>query len=267
MTLPATDLGSGVASTHYTLDGSTPTLSSPAYAGQLPLTSTATVQYRSWDNAGNAEALHTQTVSISEPPDTVPPVTTIACNGAACQSAPYYKPVTVALTATDGGGWGVAATYFTTDGSIPTTASTVYTGPFTVHGPTTVTFFSTDLAGNAEQVNTQQIQDQTVVSLTFDDQYEDQWLYEVPLMQAHNMTGTYYVITADTDAGYTCCMSWGQIDTLQAQGNDVGSHTVDHPNLTTLNVQQMTREICNSRQHSAERSLCGSDDRGRRRES
>jgi peptidoglycan/xylan/chitin deacetylase (PgdA/CDA1 family) len=249
VTLPATDLGSGVASTHYTLDGSTPTQSSPSYTGQLPLTSTATVQYRSWDNAGNAEPPHTQTVSISEPPDTTPPVTTIGCNGAACQSGPYYKPVTVTLSATDGaGGWGVAATYFTTDGSIPTTASTVYTGSFTVHGPTTVKFFSTDLAGNTEPVNTQQIEDQTVVSLTFDDQYEDQWLYEVPLMQAHNMTGTYYVITADTDAGYTCCMSWGQIDTLQAQGNDIGSHTVDHPNLTTLNVQQMTREICDSRQ-------------------
>ena len=116
-------------------------------------------------------------------------------------------------------------------------------------GPTTVEFFSTDLAGHAEQVNTQQIQDQTVVSLTFDDQCEDQWLYAWPLMQQYNMTGTFYVITSDTDAGYPCCMSWSQLDTLQADGNDIGSHTIDHPDdLTTMTLAQQTQEICGSRQ-------------------
>jgi peptidoglycan/xylan/chitin deacetylase (PgdA/CDA1 family) len=124
----------------------------------------------------------------------------------------------------------------------------VYTGPFTIHGPITIKFFSTDLVGNVEQVNTQQVTDQTVVSMTFDDQYEDQWLYAAPLMQAHNMTGTYYVITSDSDAGFECCMSWSQLGTLQAQGNDIGSHTIDHPDLTTLSVSDMTSEICGSRQ-------------------
>ncbi len=250
VTLSPADLGSGVASTHYTLDGTTPTQSSPTYTGQFPLTATATVQYRSWDNAGNAEAVHSQAVSIQQAADTTPPVTTISCGGGSCQSAPYYQPVTVTLTATDNpGGWGVAHTYYTTDGSTPTTSSNVYTGPFTIHGPTAVQFFSADLAGNAEQVNTQQVNVNVVVSLTFDDQYENQWLYSVPLMQAHNFTGTYYVITSDSDNGFKCCMSWAQLDTLQAQGNDVGSHTVDHPdNLTTLTTAQMTQEICGSRQ-------------------
>ena len=249
VTLSATDLGSGVASTHYTTDGSTPTQSSPAYTGQFPLTSSATVQYRSWDNAGNAEAVHSQAVSVQQNADTTPPTTTISCNGATCQSGAYDAPVTVTLTATDNpGGFGVDKTYYTTDGSTPTTSSTVYTGPFTIHGPTTVEFFSTDLAGNAEQVNTQQIQVQTVVSLTLDDQYEDQWLYAAPLIAAHNMTATYYVITSDSDVPFQCCMSWSQLDTLQAQGNDIGSQTIDHPNLTTLTTTQMTQEICGSRQ-------------------
>ncbi len=250
VTLSPADLGSGVGSTHYTLDGTTPTLSSPAYTGPFPLTATSTVQYRSWDNAGNAEAAHSQAVSVQQAADTTPPVTTIACNGGSCQSAPYYQSVTVTLSATDNqGGWGVAHTYYTTDGSAPTTSSNVYTGPFTIHGPAAVQFFSTDLAGNAEQVNTQQVNVKVVISLTFDDQYENQWLYSVPLMQSHNMTGTYYVITSDSDNGFTCCMSWTQLDTLQAQGNDVGSHTVDHPdNLTTLTTAQMNQEICGSRQ-------------------
>jgi peptidoglycan/xylan/chitin deacetylase (PgdA/CDA1 family) len=250
VTLSPADLGSGVASTHYTVDGTTPTQSSPAYTGQFPLTATTTVEYRSWDNAGNAEAARSQVINVQESPDSTPPTTTISCTAGSCQSAPYYQPVTVSLSATDNpGGWGVAGTYYTTDGSTPTTSSSIYTGPFTIHGPATIEFFSTDLAGNPEQVNTAQINVQTVVTLTFDDQYENQWLYSVPLMQAHNFTGTYYVITSDSDNGYTCCMTWSQLDTLQAQGNDIGSHTVDHPdNLTTLTTQQQTAEVCNSRQ-------------------
>jgi peptidoglycan/xylan/chitin deacetylase (PgdA/CDA1 family) len=249
VTLQATDLGTGVASTHYTTDGSTPTLSSPAYTGSIPVTSSETLQYRSWDNAGNVEPAHSQVLSVGQNADTTPPTTTMSCNGAACQSSAYYKPVAVTLTATDNtGGWGVAKTYYTTDGSTPTTSSTVYTAPFTINGPATVKFFSTDLAGNAEQVNTQQVQITTVVSLTFDDQYQDQWLYAVPLLRSHNMNGTFYVITSDSDGPFQCCMSWAQLNTLQSQGDDIGSHTVDHPNLTQLTADQVTQEVCGSRQ-------------------
>jgi peptidoglycan/xylan/chitin deacetylase (PgdA/CDA1 family) len=248
VTLSPTDLGSGVASTHYTLDGSTPTLNSPTYTGQIPLTANTTVNYTSWDYAGNEGPVQSQVISIQEPPDTTAPTTTISCNASPCQSTPYYQPVTVALTATDPGGWGVANTYYTTDGTTPTTSSAVYTGPFTINGPTTVQFFSTDLAGHAEQVNTQQIQVDTVVSLTFDDQWEDEWLYGQPYMQQYGFLGTYYVITSDSDNNYQCCMTWAQLDQLQAEGNDVGGQTIDHPDLTTLTQAQMTQELCGSRQ-------------------
>jgi peptidoglycan/xylan/chitin deacetylase (PgdA/CDA1 family) len=248
VTLSATDLGSGLASTHYTTDGSTPTLSSPAYTGSVSMTSSATFQYRSWDNAGNAEAVHSQALTVQEATDTTPPVTTITCNGAPCKSTPYYQAVTVALTATDDlGGWGVANTYYTLDGSTPTTSSSVYTGSFTLKKPTTVSFFSTDLAGNAEQVHVQPVQTETVVSLTLDDAYENHWLYAVPLLQSHNMNATIYPITSDSDGPYQCCMSWAQLRTLQSQGDDIGSHTVDHPNLTTLTTDQITQQVCGSR--------------------
>jgi peptidoglycan/xylan/chitin deacetylase (PgdA/CDA1 family) len=247
-TLSATDLGAGVGSIHYTLNGTTPTLSSPTYTGQIPLTATTTVEYTAWDNAGNEEAVQSQTISIQEPPDTTIPTTTISCNGAPCQSTPYYQPVTVALTASDTGGWGVANTYYTTNGTTPTTSSPVYTGSFTINGPTTVEFFTTALSGNTEPVVTQQIQVDTVVSLTFDDQWEDEWLYGQPLMQQYGFLGTYYVITSDSDNGYACCMSWSQLDTLEAEGNDVGGQTIDHPDLVTDTVPEMQSELCGSRQ-------------------
>jgi peptidoglycan/xylan/chitin deacetylase (PgdA/CDA1 family) len=247
-TLAAADLGAGVASTHYTLNGTTPTLSSPTYTGQIPLTANTTVEYTSWDNAGNEGTVQSQAISIQEPADTTAPTTTITCNGAPCQSTPYYQPVQVTLTATDPGGWGVANTYYTTNGTTPTTSSPTYSGPFTTNGPATVEFFSTDLDGHAEQVHTQQIQVDTAVSLTFDDQWEDEWLYGQPLMQQYGFLGTYYVITSDSDNGYACCMSWSQLDQLEAQGNDVGGQTIDHPDLTTLTQSQMQAELCGSRQ-------------------
>jgi peptidoglycan/xylan/chitin deacetylase (PgdA/CDA1 family) len=87
----------------------------------------------------------------------------------------------------------------------------------------------------------------TVISLTFDDAYENQWLYATPLLRAHHMGGTFYVITADSDGPQKCCMSWAQLKTLQHQGNDIGSHTIDHPYLTHLSDSQITDEVCGSR--------------------
>jgi hypothetical protein len=90
-------------------------------------------------------------------PDTTAPTTTIACNGSSCSS--WYKAaVTVSLSATDSGGSGLDQTVYTTDGSDPASAGIIYTGPFTVAQTATVRFFSTDKAGNAEQVRSQLMQ-------------------------------------------------------------------------------------------------------------
>jgi hypothetical protein len=161
VTLAATDNsgGSGVASTHYTTDGTTPSLSSPTYAAAFTVSSNKTVKFRSWDNAGNVEATNSQDISF----DTTAPTTTISCNGGSC-AGPFTAPVTVTLSATDTGGSGVATTTYTTDGSDPATSLTVqnYTGPFTISQTSTVKFRSSDGAGNVEPTNSQAI---TLVAL------------------------------------------------------------------------------------------------------
>jgi hypothetical protein len=142
--------GSGVDKTYYTTNGSTPTTASTVYTGPFNLNKTTTVKFFSTDKAGNAEEVKNQQVGI----DATAPVTTIACNGSAC--ATWYKssPVSVTLSANDSGGSGVDKTYYTTNGSTPTTSSTIYTGSFGVAQTTTVKFFSTDALGNAEAVKT-----------------------------------------------------------------------------------------------------------------
>jgi hypothetical protein len=158
VSLSATDIGgSGLARTVYTTDGSDPATSASAvtYTGPFSLASTATVRYLSADKAGNVEATRSQVIQV----DTLAPATAITCNGSACQAA-YSGAVTVSLPPTDAGGSGVAQTRYTTDGTDPTSSTTahVYTAPFTVGATATVSFYSTDNAGNTEATRSQAIQ-------------------------------------------------------------------------------------------------------------
>jgi peptidoglycan/xylan/chitin deacetylase (PgdA/CDA1 family) len=256
VTLPSTDVGSGVASTRYTTDGTDPTPSSPAYTGQIPVTSTTTLKFRSYDNAGNAEAVNTQVIQASLPPDTTPPATTIACDNAPCGGSGYNGTTTVSLSATDTGGWGVDKTYYTTDGSDPTTASTVYTAPFKLGtaGTYTVKFFSTDLAGNTEQVQSQQIlvlPPRVVVSLTFDDGIENQYALGFEhALKPHGINGTFFINTGNTNAGIDSAMTWAQLTSLNNAGNEIAGHTLDEFNLKGCTDQgTCTNEVCQDRQN------------------
>ena len=253
VTVPSTDVGTGVASTHYTTDGTDPTLSSPTYTSQIPVTATTTLKFRSWDYAGNAETTNTQLIQADLPPDSTPPITAITCDGAACTTAGYNGSTTVALNASDTGGWGVDKTYYTTDGSTPTTSSTVYTAPFKLDTPATYTvqFFSVDLAGNTEQVQSQQVvvlPPRVVVSLTFDDGLQTQFdLGFKRALAPHNLNGTFYNVSGlnNVDEQH---MTWSELTALNNGGNEVGGHTVDHVNLKTMtDFNQKVYEVCQDR--------------------
>jgi hypothetical protein len=104
----------------------------------------------------------TRVATMAKAMDPIPPSSQITCNGTSCQSGPYDEPVSVALSATDGGGSGVSGVQnirYTTDGSAPTGSSPIYTGPITVGSTTTVKFRAEDNAGNVESpVHSQRIE-------------------------------------------------------------------------------------------------------------
>jgi hypothetical protein len=141
--LAASDSGSGVDRIRYTLDGTDPATSATAQtaSGDIALTATTTVRWVALDRVGNG-ATGSQTVVV----DSTPPATSIQCNGGSCVAA-FSGPVTVTLTATDGGA-GVSGIRYTLDGSDPANG-TVYSAPFTVSSTTTVRWIATDLVGNA----------------------------------------------------------------------------------------------------------------------
>jgi YD repeat-containing protein len=97
-----------------------------------------------YDKAGNRLE---KTIQI---PDTTPPVTTASPPGGM-----YNTAQAVTLTCNDGEGSGCDKIYYTTDGTIPTTSSPVYSSPINITTTTTLKFFATDLAGNSETVKTE----------------------------------------------------------------------------------------------------------------
>jgi uncharacterized repeat protein (TIGR01451 family) len=84
----------------------------------------------------------------------------------------------------------------------------------------------------------------TVVSLTFDDGRESQ-VTAGNLLASHGMHGTFYLNSGDIGSGNT--LTYSEVQTLAAAGNEIGGHTVNHVDLTTLSLQDAQDEICNDR--------------------
>lgn len=85
---------------------------------------------------------------------------------------------------------------------------------------------------------------QTIVSLTFDDSNADQWP-AVQTLDALGLHGTFYVVSGWINAdGY---LSLDQLRSMAAMGNEIGGHTVSHPDLTTVPAAEARRQICNDR--------------------
>jgi hypothetical protein len=131
--------------TYYTTNGTTPTTSSAVYSTPLTFSATTTLKYFSRDTAGNSEAVKTQTYTISTATDTTAPITSAAPAGGS-----YTSAQTVTLTRNEAG-----TTYYTTNGTTPTTSSAVYSAPLSIAATTTLKYFSRDTAGNSEAVKTQ----------------------------------------------------------------------------------------------------------------
>ena len=145
VTLCCIDSGSGCGSTYYTINGTVPTISSPIYSGAIAISGNTTLKFFSVDNAGNSESVKTETYVIST--DTTPPTTTVWPAGGT-----YSSERTVTLSCSDSVS-GCGSTYYTTDGTVPTISSPIYSSAIVISGNTTLMFFSVDNAGNSESVN------------------------------------------------------------------------------------------------------------------
>ncbi len=138
--------GSGCRATYYTTNGSQPTRSSNVYSAPIRVDRPLMLRFASEDMESNLEFARSETYTFTS--DVSPPTTT-----ANPPAGVYQAAQNVTLTCNDGaGGSGCGPTYYTTNGSTPTTSSPQYTTPISLTSQTTLRFFSVDQRGNTEAV-------------------------------------------------------------------------------------------------------------------
>lgn len=84
-----------------------------------------------------------------------------------------------------------------------------------------------------------------LVSVTFDDGWANQYQNAFPLLTQHGLPATFYIISGEL-ADQPDYMSGVQVQNLKTAGHEIGSHTVTHPDLTTLSAAQMQQEMSQS---------------------
>jgi peptidoglycan/xylan/chitin deacetylase (PgdA/CDA1 family) len=85
----------------------------------------------------------------------------------------------------------------------------------------------------------------TVVSLTFDDGTTDHLLASRVLAE-HGLAGTFYVNSGRV--GSHGRLAWDDVDELAAAGHEIGGHTVDHVDLTSVPPAEAGEQVARDRQ-------------------
>ncbi|OFX18782.1 MAG: hypothetical protein A2V77_16195 [Anaeromyxobacter sp. RBG_16_69_14] len=85
-----------------------------------------------------------------------------------------------------------------------------------------------------------------MVTLTFDDGYSSQSTLAAPALKAHGFHATFYLISSALSNWGPPYLTVDQAKGLVADGHEIGSHTVSHPDLTTLSDAKLMRELADS---------------------
>lgn len=84
------------------------------------------------------------------------------------------------------------------------------------------------------------------VILTFDDGWENQYIYAFPLLKKYNATAVFYIYT--NNIGHKNFLNWKEIKELDAAKMTIGSHTESHLSLTSIkNKEKLIEEIMGSK--------------------
>jgi N-acetylneuraminic acid mutarotase len=128
-TVTISDAAAG-ATIYYTINGTTPTTSSTVYSGPITVSSTETLEAIATASGYSTSAVATAAYTIT-PPAATPTFLPVA--------GTYTSAQSVTIGDTTAG----ATIYYTTNGTTPTTSSTVYSGPIAVSSTETLEAIAT----------------------------------------------------------------------------------------------------------------------------
>jgi peptidoglycan/xylan/chitin deacetylase (PgdA/CDA1 family) len=83
------------------------------------------------------------------------------------------------------------------------------------------------------------------VILTFDDGYGDFYTTALPILRAHDFRATAYVVSGFV--GWPNYMTAAQVVEADRSGIEIGSHTVNHPNLTNMSSVSVRSQLVDSK--------------------
>src|ERR687896_818428 len=91
------------------------------------------------------------------------------------------------------------------------------------------------------------VNQQKVVILTFDDGYKSQYSNAKPILDIYGFKASFYIVCNYVGSGDNR-MTWEEIKSLQQEGHDIASHTVNHDDLSTLPPEKVEYEVSQSKQ-------------------
>jgi peptidoglycan/xylan/chitin deacetylase (PgdA/CDA1 family) len=88
--------------------------------------------------------------------------------------------------------------------------------------------------------------DNKAVILNFDDGRKSQFTQAKPILDKYGFKATFYVVCnyIGKKDGY---MDWNEIKTLQKEGHDIGSHSMNHVRLEKLSKKNVEYEVGQSK--------------------
>ena len=86
------------------------------------------------------------------------------------------------------------------------------------------------------------------VILTFDDGFKDQYTNAYPVLKRYGFVGSFFIITRFADEGREEHMSWTEVESLHANGMEIGSHSYTHPSLRGKSFDYIVWQVLGSKE-------------------
>lgn len=96
-----------------------------------------------------------------------------------------------------------------------------------------------------QEESTPRLFEEPIVTVTFDDGWESIYSQGLSILQEYNIPTTQYIIAGTFEN--PAYMSVAQVRSMQQAGHEIGSHTMTHQNLTTLDDAALAWELQESK--------------------